>query len=381
MHDTSRPLRVALFTDSDVFAGTERHMLDLAVGLLARGVDVRIACPVPGALAAKAKAAAIPVIDIPKRGAIDFNAIKTIKRLLKSGELDLVHSHNGRTALATAIARRLAKNGRCVTTQHFLEPAYVSRHGIKGMVSRLAHHWVDHRTNHIIAVSHAARAGAIKRGEAAEDHITCIPNGIPLPDPTSLKVPLEMRAELGIPSNAPLIVCAARLEKEKDISTLIAAMPKVRDSMPGVVCLIAGEGSEHDMLSRQIAAYRLEPSVKLLGFRPDALSIINAADLFVLPSLAEPFGLVLLEAMALSKPVIATRAGGPIEIVDDGVTGLLVSPSDQNALTDAIARLLGDLSSSKKLGDAGRERFIARYTADQMACATLELYHRVLGAA
>src|SRR5262249_34362936 len=115
------------------------------------------------------------------------------------------------------------------------------------------------------------------------------------------------------------------------------------------------------------------------GFRSDAQSILNASDLFVLPSMAEPFGLVILEAMALSKPVIATNAGGPKEIVVPGETGVLVPPSDSGALATAILNLLADPEGARVMGAAGGQRYLERYTAERMAKETLEVYREVLG--
>src|SRR3954469_3982523 len=123
-------MKVILFTDADVFAGTERHMLDLATGLRALGVAVTIACQRPGALAQRAEAADIPVMAIPKIGNIDRNAIHVLARLLSSGEADLIHAHNGRTHIAAAFAVRKAGSGKCVATQHFLAPARTTRTGI-----------------------------------------------------------------------------------------------------------------------------------------------------------------------------------------------------------------------------------------------------------
>ena len=98
----------------------------------------------------------------------------------------------------------------------------------------------------------------------------------------------------------------------------------------------------------------------------------------MLPSLAEPFGLVILEAMALGRPVIATNAGGPPEIVEEGVTGLLVPPSDPPALAAAIRRLFTDRQATEAMGQRGLERFQARFTAARMAQDMLALYRRIL---
>ena len=121
-----------------------------------------------------------------------------------------------------------------------------------------------------------------------------------------------VRDECGVPHEAPLVACLARLEKEKDISSLVTAMCDVVAAKPDARCVIAGEGSLAVAISKQIQHAGLAKHVNLIGFCKDPLSLINACDVFVLPSLAEPFGLaVILESMALSKPSIATNAGGP----------------------------------------------------------------------
>ena len=374
------PLRVVLFTDADVFAGTERHMLDLARGLRAAGVAVTLACPSPSALEDAARKEDLPTLTIQKRGLLDWAAVGTLARLLKSGDVDIVHAHNGRTALAAAVAVRQAGRGRCVMTQHFLEPNHATQRGPKALLSGLAHHWVVQRMSRVVAISEAVRAAMLARGEVPGSKITVIPNGIAAPDAGPPERASETRRTLGIAADAPLVVCAARLEAEKDIASLVSAMSRVKSALPAACCLIAGDGSLRPALQQQIQSLGLEAVIQLLGFRPDAPALIAAGDLFVLPSLAEPFGLALLEAMALGKPVIATRAGGPVEIVAEGETGLLVPPSSPDHLAEAVLGLLADPAAGRRLGENGRARFKAKFTMDRMAHATLAVYQQAIGA-
>lgn len=369
---------IALFTDSDAFAGTERHILDLARGLQEAGVAVRIACPARTPLAERAMSAGFTHEPIEKNGLIDRQAVSTLARLLKRGEVQVVHAHNGRTALSAALAVTMARTGRCVVSQHFVQPNRVSRQGLAGAVSRGAHGWVQGRVHRFIAVSAAVRNGMLERKETDPARISLIPNGIwPIPD-AQLAAPESIRAELKIPESAPLIVCVARLEPEKDVSTLIQAMTKVREQEPDAVCVVAGTGSQREMLEGQIRTARLESTVRLLGFRTDAPSIIRAGNLLVLPSLEEPAGLVLLEAMAVGKPVVATRSGGPAEIVQDGETGLLVSPQNAEELAQALLRLVRSPALCAEMGASGHLRFAHRYTAERMARLTLDAYHQAL---
>ena len=375
-----RAMRVALFTDSDVFAGTERHMLDLARGLSEAGVKVLITCPTGSPLAERARGEGIPVIGIEKGGFIDWAAISILRERLWAGEIDLIHAHNGRTALSAALAVKMERRGSYVLTQHFLEPCRATRRGPKAFLSSAVHRWISCGAGNVIAISEAAHDGIEARGESANGNVTVVPNGISQPAAGSLVSPSEIRARFGIYSKQPFIVCAARLELEKDMRSLIAAMPAVLAASPTAVCVIAGEGSHREALASQIKELGIGESVRLLGFREDALSLINAADIFVLPSLAEPFGLVLIEAMSLGRPVIATCAGGPREIVGDGITGLLVPPANPKELGEAIIRLAKDEALRAEMGRRGRERFAQNYTVDRMTAATVEAYRKALKA-
>jgi len=376
--NASRPLRVALFTDADVFAGTERHMLDLARGLRFAGMLPSLVSPRVSVLADRAKAEGIPHIAVEKGGFIDWAAIRTMREKLRSGEIEVIHAHNGRTALTAALAVKLERRGAYVLTQHFLIPSRATRTGLKGWVSNALHRWISRGAGHIIAISDASRRGIEERGESANGNVTTVPNGISAPDSSKLTSPGEMRATLGIAPGRPLIVCAARLEKEKDVTSLIAAMPSVVAAVPNAVCVVAGDGSERAARAAQIQQLGLTGSVMLAGFREDAMSIINAADLFVLPSLAEPFGLVLIEAMSLGKPVIATDAGGPREIVENGRTGILVSPADPAALGAAISQLLVDEKLRHSMGASGMKRFKDQYTLTRMTAGIIETYRKAL---
>jgi len=373
------PPRVALYTDSDAFAGTERHMWDLARGLRAEGVAVSLACPSPSALEEAARPAGLPVLGVPKRGLVDWRAARALGLLLRGGQFDIVHAHNGRTALAAALAVRMAGRGRCVMTQHFLEPNHAGLRGPKAVLSRQAHRWVTRQMGAVVAISQAVRAAMLSRGEVPDSKITVIPNGIAAPDAALSAGAAATRRSLGVAPDEPLVVCTARLEPEKDVGTLVSAMTRVRTACPAVRCLLVGAGSQRPHLEEQIQSLGLTEVVQLLGFRADAQAVIAAADVFTLPSLAEPFGLVLLEAMALGKPVVAVGVGGPLEVVVEGETGLLVPPAAPDALAGALGTLLGDPALRRRFGENGLARFRQRFTGHRMAEATAGVYRAVTG--
>lgn len=363
-----------LLTDSDAFAGTERHILDLAAGLRSAGAPTLVGCPAGTPLASACEEAGISTLTVEKRGLVDFSAAVQLAALLRKRELGLIHAHNGRTALVAALARRLAGRGAAVMTQHFIHPDHTGRTGRKAHLTRKAHLWVGRELRRVVAISPAVAEAILERGDTSPEKIRVIPNGIREPNSTPLRDSAEVRRELGLTARNPLVVCVARLEAEKDVSTLIAAIGKVVERRPEVACVIAGEGSLRGRLEQEIREAGAAGKCRLLGFRSDARALIAAGDLFVLPSRAEPAGLVLLEAMALGRPVVAANAGGPRDIVVEGVSGQFFTPGRSDELCAVMLRLLADPDHAKRLGVAGRQRYERHYTADRMCADTLSLY-------
>ena len=384
MSDSTKPTSaiagigpVLLLTDSDAFAGTERHILDLAVALRELDVDVAVAAPAVSALGERLRVEGVSHLPVEKRGAFDPRVVRMLARRLRDGGSALVHAHNGRGLLHAAAARRLAKSGAVVASQHFITPARTSRGGLGGLVSRRLHAFCAAQTHAHIAVSQAAAAAMLARGDAPADHVSHVPNGIAEPRVSDGEA-AAVRRELLNDDAVPLIACAARLQPEKGLEHLVAAAAMLHRKGVDFRLVIAGEGGQMATLNEQVNAANLQDRVRLLGFREDVLAVIAAADLFVLPSLAEPFGLVLLEAMALSRPVVATAAGGPLEIVAEGRTGRLVPPADAAALATAIRELLADRAAAAATGRAGRLRFERHFTRRHMAERTLEVYRLAL---
>jgi len=366
-------LRVLHLLDTEQMAGTERHVITLLSFLGAAGVGAALACRAGGPLYRAALQEGLEVVAVRGRfwSPVGLRSLRATARRLGA---DLLHAHNGRTTAAAV----LAACAPVVATQHFLAPAHTTRGGWGGLAARWAHRWVNRRVARFIAVSQAARQAMVRRGTPPA-RIDVVLHGTAPPDPAALPTRRQQRAELGVDEAALLVACCARLEPEKDVGTLVDAMSAASGRLPGAVCLIVGEGSQRQDLLQRAQRTGLFGQVRLLGYRSDALAIVSACDLFVLPSLAEPFGLAILEAMALGKPVIATAAGGPLELVVDGRTGLLVPAQDPAVLADAIVALGRDAERRRRMGDEARCRFVACFTADRMAQQTAAVYRTTLG--
>ena len=364
----TRPIHVL---DTHEFAGTEQHVLTLAAAQARLGLSPAIACRAGTTF--HDRAAALPGVGVvPLPG--PFSSPAAVATLVRAaGRADLLHAHNGRSLLAAVIAGRL-RRVPVVATQHFLDPAHAAVRGLKGAAAHLVHRACAAATAQTIAVSAAARDSLLARGEGRPDRVTVVLNGVADPSPLVRRWPAEVRRSLGLPPDALLVVCVARLEPEKGLDGLLRAMRDV----PGATCVVAGRGSLHDALERQAVADGVADRVRLVGFRDDVPDLVHAADVFVLPSPAEPFGLALVEAMALGIPAVACRAGGPADIVDDGRTGLLVPPCDPTALAAAVSRLLADEPGRRLIGRAARAAYEARFTDDRMARQTAAVYDRAL---
>lgn len=209
-----------------------------------------------------------------------------------------------------------------------------------------------------------------------------------------------VRAELGIPADAPLVLYLGGVSTLKGGHVLLSALPRARRAVPGLYALVAGAdrawspslaaraaravlpllgtGTERQRFLRAYREGRMEGWVRLLPFRADPERLMAAADLVVFPSTRPHFARPVIEAGAMARPVVASRLGGMAELVDDGRTGLLVPPGDADALGDAMARVLGDPALARRMGEAGYEASLRKYARGPYMERLLAVYDAVL---
>jgi glycosyltransferase involved in cell wall biosynthesis len=198
-----------------------------------------------------------------------------------------------------------------------------------------------------------------------------------------------MRRRLGIPPDVPVIGCVARLMRWKGQASLLEAFAYVRATVPDAQLVLAGlpadqspdgDGDYRDYLVRRVDALGLGDAVKLPGFLPqdDMPQFYAALDVLAHPSIEEPFGLAVVEAMACSRPVVAIDGGGIPEIIRNGVDGLLVAAEQPQLMASAIIGLLRNPEVARQLADAGRERVLQAFTPNRQAAAMLGVYREIL---
>jgi glycosyltransferase involved in cell wall biosynthesis len=324
-------------------------------------------------------AANIPYRVIPKTpGMFNLAGMIAVAKVLRNQEVDVVHAHNGRTSLVAVCAKLLIRKGRLLLTQHFIEPDYVNRKGLAGKLAGLIHRFILKNVDQHICISEAVKVAffnRLERGVIDSESVHIVQNGID--DVYESLDRADCRENLLVALNLPLdiriVLCVARLEPEKDVQALLKAVSSIKTSIP-FHCLIVGHGSEGNSLDALMRDIDIQDRVSFLGFRDDVPTIMKSADIFVLPAPAEPFGLVVVEAMMAGLPVVAINNGGPAEIVITGQTGTLVNPGDISAMGQAINTLIENPPTCHSMGIYGQQRAKTVYSSATMSMNTSNVY-------
>jgi glycosyltransferase involved in cell wall biosynthesis len=373
-------LKVLLLQDTTNYAGTEAHVLTLAKNLAEHtNVSPVLGVTAGGELHWRCDAKKIPYRALRRTpGMFNLAGIIAVATMLRNGEVDVIHAHNGRTSLVAVCAKLFTRRGKVIVTQHFIEPDYVNRKGIGGRLSGIIHRFILSNVDQHICISEAVKSKFLGRQEQTVVDRECvhiINNGV---DDVYSKLHRDECREqvishLKLPATTELILCVSRLEPEKDVQALLSSLTNLENHL-SYHCLIVGDGSERTQMEAFVRNFKIDDRVSFMGYRADVPSIMKASDLFVLPCPAEGFGLVIVEAMFAGLPVVAINHGGPVEIVVSGETGLLVPRSDIKAISDALITLLEDKSHCISLGLKGQQRAKTVYASSVMAINTGSVY-------
>jgi glycosyltransferase involved in cell wall biosynthesis len=209
-----------------------------------------------------------------------------------------------------------------------------------------------------------------------------IPNGVNAAGLSAAADRRGARGELGIGADDFVIACVGRLVRIKGYDVMAAAAPSIVAQVGGtrsVRFLVVGDGPERGALVSQVCRLGMKDRFSFLGFRTDVGRLLSGADLLVMPSRNEGLGMSILEAMALSLPVVASRVGGIPEAVTDGVTGILVSAEDPDDLADACVCLIRDTNRAREMGRAGRRSVETRFGVGRFVEKTARLYLDLMG--
>ena len=310
----------------------------------------------------------------PRRDAV---AVAKLARVIRRRRFDVVHTHTSKGGIVGRAAARLAGVPIILHTAHgfaFHERSSRRSMAVYVTLERLAARWSDR----IITVSEFHRQWALSLGIGSPDKVVTIHNGISRARLAVSRSRADVRRELGLAEDDLVIASIGRLAAGKGLEDLVLALPHILRVHPQARLLLAGDGPLRAELETRVRGSGLEEAVRLIGFRDDIGDLLMAADLVAAPSLREGLSISVLEAMAMGRPIVATTIGSNRELIDDGVSGLLVPPDDAAALAAAISSLLGDPDRAARFGDAARERFEAGFTERAMKDAIWNLYAGLL---
>jgi len=371
MRNAAQRIKVVHVVYGLKLAGAERLIADLArLTDRSRYASVVATLTMGGPLEQTLREAGVPVRFMAKRGRYDATVLLRLARLLREERADVVHTHLfggdvwGRTAAAMAGV-----------------PVIVSSlHGVDvwmSAVQRSLERWTARFARRLIAVSEEVKRFYVSSVGVPSEKISVVYNGIDL-DRFPAAAAVGKRAVSGVPGGDILVGFAGRLEEEKDLATWLRAARRITESAPGAAFLIAGEGSERRSLEKLSASLGLSGRVRFLGLREDIEEVIAACDIVMFSSRYEGISLALLEAMAGGKAVVTTRVGGNVEVVRDGVNGLLVAPGDETALAAAVLRLAADADGRARLGEEARRTVVERFSHGRWVAGITGIYEEEL---
>ena len=352
-------------------SGAEKQMVLLAKGLPRDRFSVEVAALTRlGPLKAELDAAGIPVTLIGKNYKVDPWALARLTRFLKEKRFDVVQTWIYAADTYGRVAAHRAGVPVVVTSEMAVD-LWKSRSELQ--IDRFLSRWTDRVVGNSKAVVDFYRKAGIP-----DDRLAMIPSGIGAEEPPVVDR-ADVRRGLDLPEDCPLLLFVGRLAAQKSVETLLSSLDLLQHVRPRVRALIVGDGPLRFRLEETARSFELlkDRRLQFLGHREDVPRLLAASDLLVLPSLYEGLPNVVLEAMRFRKPVVATSAPGTTEVVEDGVTGLLVPLRDPPALTRAIQRILDEPELGPKLGDAGRLRAEREFSVETMVERFATLYETI----
>jgi glycosyltransferase involved in cell wall biosynthesis len=356
-------------SENTILSATRMPPEEFACGL----VSGRTTEPSPGIAHSLAERniqwAVVPALRREIHPLRDLRALRALRRLIREERPEIVHTHTSKAGFLGRLAARLEHVPHIVHAPHghvfggYFSPA-TTRLFIG--LERLAARWTDR----IVTLTDAEAEQHLVLGIGRRAQFVTIPSGVDL-DNIASAVPVHLAP------HGPVIGTVGRLTSIKGHQHLIDAVPEILRRCPAAHVVLVGDGELRQALAERTHRLGVDSRVIFTGYREDIPALIAGMDVFVLPSLNEGMGRVLVMAMALGKPIVASRVGGVPELLGQGEAGLLVPPADPRALADAICTLLVDPVRAKTLGEAGRRRAPA-YSANAMVQALARLYREVL---
>lgn len=305
-----------------------------------------------------------------------LSSIFKLSAFLKKEKVDILHVHLFDPSIVGLLAGAKAGTKYRVMTRHYSD--YHTR------INKNWHVRLDKMCNHlshkIIGVSEHTSDHVIEAENTPREKVVTIYNGIDFDrvktssDDFRTRIRREFEAE-----DKFLILTTGRLHPEKGYDYLFPAIAKLKKKVKKpFVWLIAGKGTFENEFRQEVSNLDCDDVIKFIGFRKDIPDLMSTADVFVLPSVAEAFGVVFAEAIYMGTPIVATKIGGIPEVVTDGVDGILIPPADSDALAKTMTDLLEHPEKLKSLAGSGKQKVIERFEFEDMTRKYETVYEKLI---
>ncbi|MBI5200233.1 MAG: glycosyltransferase family 4 protein [Elusimicrobia bacterium] len=355
-------MRMLYVSEATGWCGGANQIWLTATRLIRRGHDVAVACREGFQLSGRLKDSGVPVVNFAPRQDYDVFGARRLARIARDWGAELVHAHHPRAHALALLATLFGLGAPLIVTRRVIKP--VGRNPFSALK------YASRRVTRYVAVCDAS-AQELEHAGVERTRISVIPSGV---DFSLWETARAARAAL--PADGRRVVAmVGHYSAIKGHETLLEAIPLVHREFPGTVFRIAGRGTEG--LRLKADRLGLNGEVELLGERNDVPELLSQSHLYVMPSLQEGIGTACIEAHAAEVPVVASRVGGLPQVVEDGRTGLLVTPGDPAALADAIVASLRRPERAAEMARAGYGTVLERFSIDAVVSRLEELYRSV----
>lgn len=364
-------MKVLQICTSESWGGMEMHVAELAEKLMRLGDQCAVVCAPDSRLAKDLMRRSVPCFFLAAGGYIRPVAVWRARTWVAAFQPDVIHVHYARDLWWLVPALRSKRN----------TPILLSKHvGTQKPKKDPLHRYLYNRLDYIIAISRVIRKNIIATHPIAESRVVIVHHGVDLErfDPYSCNRG-TIRRQFGFTDRHIVLGMVGRLQASKGYYEFLEMANLIKDRHPECRFLLVGEASrgeerEAEAILKKLKALGLDSVAQWCGFRKDIPQVLAAMDVFVFPSHAEAFGLVLIEAMAMRRPVISSNCDGVLDIVEQGRSGLLVAPRNVRQLVDAVEKLLTRPEFRQRIAEAGRRRVEKYFNAVTMIQKIREFY-------
>ncbi|WP_018248127.1 glycosyltransferase family 4 protein [Orenia marismortui] len=364
-------LNILQIHSAKAFGGGEVHLYQLVRELSQRGHNLTLV--IRDNLVDKFSDLNIDINPMSLKNVLDFVSLFKLVRIIKEKQIDIIHAHRGKDYWLAIMAASLANRAKVVITRHILKP----------LGKTYLHHHLYNKISKIIVVSNGVKRILINENNLPLDKVELIYNGVDLSEFRASKFDSSsLKEDFEIEDQDIVVGTVGRLAENKNQKFILEVASKLKAQIKDIKYLIVGEDDSSNKyykakLEEMVQGFNLNKQVYLTGFRKDIPALMNLIDILIVPSKEEAFGIVAIEAMAMKKPVIASKVGGLTEVIQDGKTGFLL-PLKIDSFAEKIKELVNNSKLRSEMGEAGYKRVLNNYTIETMINKTEKVYYDIV---